>query len=78
MSNELLPPEAYYSVFQDNEVGRKIFEELTSVFYDQTAFDPDNTHRTAFMAGQRDVMKHILVKIMQAEAGEQEPDQYPE
>lgn len=69
---ELIPPEAYSQVFTDGGVGEKILEELTAVFYDIDAFDPENSHRTAYMAGQRSVMKFIIAKVMNGHAGTQQ------
>ena len=74
---ELIPAKAYYSIFAENEVGQKILEELTAIYYDQDAFDPGNMYYTAYMAGQRSVLKFIIAKVMKGEKGEEEQEEQP-
>jgi len=64
---ENLPSQAYAAIFEQNDVGKKIFEELCMVFYDIESFDIESTHQTAFNEGKRAVMRHIMLKIMEGQ-----------
>lgn len=71
-SNQLLPPEVYWKVFQMDAEGLKIFEELCSLFYDIKSFDPENPHMTSYREGQRSVMQLIIAKLSLSQQPESE------
>jgi hypothetical protein len=70
--NEQLKPQTYQSVFSVHPAGQKVLEELSARFYDIASYTKNDSHETAFKEGQRSVLRFIIGKLGQIEAGEQE------
>lgn len=63
----LAEPEQYFEIFQRSPIGQKVLEELSAVFYDSDIHIPGDPYTTAFRAGEREVVRFILMKCTQAQ-----------
>jgi hypothetical protein len=66
MNDNKVTPQTYAAAFIHNPAGAAILEVLHRLYYDTDAFDAD-PYVHARNAGRRDVVRHILIKLGQAE-----------
>lgn len=55
-----------YRVFQVNPEGIKVFEYLTSRFYDIQSYYRGDPYHTSFLEGQREVLAFIINQLQKA------------
>lgn len=58
----MLDPLIYNRLFQRDQDGVNILEELMTLFYDRQSYTRGDTHETAFKEGARSVVKYIMAK----------------
>lgn len=58
----MVEPMIYNRIFQRDQDGMNILEELIKLYYDRKSYVKGDTHDTAFREGQRDVVKFLLNK----------------
>lgn len=58
----MIDPIIYNRIFQRDQDGLNILEELTVLYYDRQSHTRGDTHETAFKEGQRSVVRFILNK----------------
>ena len=62
-----IPPEAYWAIFSQNPVGHKIFQELSTLFYDVESYSRGDSHHTAYNEGKRAVLGHIINRMNESQ-----------
>ena len=67
-------PQTYAAVFIHNPAGQAILDALHRLYYDTDSFDKD-PYVHARNAGRRDVVRHILIKLGQAENPPHQPEE---
>jgi len=60
-------PEAYWKVFQNDPEGQKVFQELSSLFYDIESYDRGDSYHTAYNEGRRAVLGFIINKMNESQ-----------
>jgi len=60
-------PEAYWKIFQMDTEGHKVFQELTSLYYDVESYTQGDSHATAYNEGKRAVMGYIINKMNESQ-----------
>lgn len=63
-----------FHLFQNDPKGVKVFEYLTSRFYDKSLFNKD-AYVTAYNTGQHDLILQIINMMANTNEGEQEDGQ---
>ncbi|MDP5239923.1 hypothetical protein Q9Q94_10285 [Uliginosibacterium sp. 31-16] len=69
-----ITPQLYAAVFQISPDGSRVFEELTSRFYDIQSHTPGDSYETAFREGQRSVLRFVIRQLARAQQPQQEED----
>lgn len=57
--------QAYQAVFGRDTTGQKVLEDLTVLFYDIASYTKEDPYHTAFLEGQRSVVRFVLQKLAQ-------------
>lgn len=68
---EMPTPQTYHWIFAETEGGQRIMNELTKLFFDIQSYTQNDPYHTTFLEGQRSVVRHILLKIMNGAKQEQ-------
>lgn len=55
--------EDLYHLFQRDALGKKVWDELCSLYYDIQSFDADNMYQTAFNEGRRSVILELMYRM---------------
>ena len=66
----MLDPLIYNRIFQRDQDGINILDEMSVLFYDRQSYTRGDTHETAFREGQRSVVKWLLNKSGVIEGGD--------
>lgn len=66
-SNVQVPNDAYWNLFQNDPIGKQIFEEMCAYHYDIESFVRDNQYETSFNEGRRSVIRWLMQKMMMAQ-----------
>lgn len=54
--------ETYIATFIKSPAGEAILNELTQLYYDRPSYSKGDSHQTAYLEGQREVVSFILRK----------------
>lgn len=73
MHEDLKP--TIYHLFQDTAAGRAVLEHLSARFYDSPLYEKGDPYHSAFLLGQREVVKYILNCMLSAQL---KPSSQPE
>lgn len=66
MDNHLTDKDIYH-LFQRDPLGRKVFEEMCSLYYDVSCFEADNMYQTAYNEGRRSIISELMFRMSRAE-----------
>jgi len=62
-----LPPEVYWKVFNNDPEGHKVFQELSSLYYDVESYQRGDSYQTAYNEGRRAVIGFIINKMNESQ-----------
>ena len=72
---QAVPGEIFYSLFQKNPDGVKVFEELCARFYDKQSYTKGDSYHTAYLEGQRSVVLWLINKMQTTTKIEESEDE---